>query len=173
MMRFALQSPDSVRVTQARRQRVGATAEEIVEVMARASQMLGLGRLKKRPTAVVVRDCKPCYTGTAGCDFTGHLAGGRAVYCEIKHADTPRFALSNLRPSQREELAAAHADGAAAIVVVLVGTLGVHWTSVVPWRVIEAALAAGDKSLGREVLEAWQLPLRTPLLQAAALGGGT
>jgi hypothetical protein len=169
-MRLTLQSIDlTSRAKQARRQAVGASAEQIVERMATFCSDLRLGRLKKRPTNVVVSQGKAIYTGTAGCDFTGHLRGGRAIYCEVKHCQDPRLDLKIVRPSQRQELTEALADGAAAVVVVLIGPIGVHWTSVLPWRVCAEALAAGQKSIPFPVLQAWTLSPLTPLLQARAI----
>lgn len=169
-MKLTLQSLDlTTRSRQARRQSIGATAEEIVERMAIFCSDLRLGRLKKRPTNVVVSAGKAIYTGTAGCDFTGHLRGGRAIYCEVKHIQDPRLDLKVVRDSQRAELNEATADGACAVVVVLVGPLGVHWTSVLPWRVCAEAITAGQKSIPFPVLQAWTLSPLTPLLQARAI----
>lgn len=169
-MKLTLQSIDlTTRSRQARRQAVGASAEQIVERMALFCSDLRLGRLKKRPTNVVVSAGKAIYTGTAGCDFTGHLRGGRAIYCEVKHIQDPRLDLRVIRASQRAELTEALADGACAVVVVLIGPIGVHWTSVLPWRVCAEAITARQKSIPFPVLQTWTLSPLTPLLQARAI----
>jgi hypothetical protein len=88
---------------------------------------------------------------------------------EVKHIQDPRLDLAVVRLSQRDELLCALADGAVAVLVVLVGTNGVHWTSVLPWRVCAERLAAGHASIPRETLLEWTLSPLTPLLQARAI----
>lgn len=149
---------------QKQRQRIGAQAEKVLVAMFDACALAGLGVLRKRPTNIVVHEGIARHTGTAGCDFSGHLRGGRAAYLEAKHTDGPRFSFAMLRETQRAELARAHADGALAAVAVLVGPLVCAWVSVVPWSVVAEHLAAGAASLPPDVLEAWRVPPRVLLL---------
>ena len=163
-MRLTLSSPEPNH--QAKRQRIGAETERRFVALLEASELAGLGVLRKRPTAVVVRAGKPRFTGTAGCDFSGHLRGGRAAYVELKHVDVPRLSLDMLRPSQRAELARAHADGALAAIAVFVGPLARAWLSVLPWPVVAGHIEAGDASVPCAALEAWRVPATVPVLAA-------
>lgn len=149
---------------QKRRQKLGADAERAFAALFKACEVAGVGVLRKRPTNVVVGEGGPIYTGTAGVDFTGHVRGGRAVYLEAKHCQEPRFPLDMLRPSQRAELARAHADKCLAGVVILVGPVLVAWVSAVPWHVVAEHLERGAASLLSPVLEAWRAPPRTLVL---------
>jgi hypothetical protein len=184
---YALEAPAGPRATSPRRgkgarsteaqaacQEHGEEAEQLVAAHLEVCRLAKLGRLKKRPTAVIVREGKPIYTGTAGVDFSGHLRpSGRAVYLEVKFTSEPRFELDMLRTSQREELAEGHEGGAVAVVLILRGPVphASRW-SAVPWRVVAEAIAREDVSLGPEVLDAWRLPGAALLLTAPAFREG-
>lgn len=165
---FALRAVEPGDRSQRRRQALGAEAEACVRAMLAASERAGLGVLRKRTSTVVVRDGRRSCTGTKGCDFTGHLAGGRAVYLEVKHLEAPRLPLDALRGSQREELTRAERDGAAAVVVVLVGRPAAPRVYAVPWGYVAASLVAGAASLRGPALEAWRVANLARLLEAQA-----
>lgn len=121
--------------TQRARQRSGALGERVVEQLAEACSKVGLGYLRKRPTAAVHRPgAKPRFTGSAGCDYQGVLKGGRAIALEVKRVSAGvTLPYSALRESQVDELELAYGYGALALVAVVWGP-GASRVSVIPWR---------------------------------------
>jgi hypothetical protein len=160
-------------VLQFRRQRSGADAEAVVEAMLRASEVAGLGRLRKRHVRVIKRGGELTYCAPSGCDYHGHLRGGRAVYLEVKHTTEPRFALKNIRSAQVEELDRAADDGCVAVVLVLFGPAPhVAVAYALPWWFLRAVLDSGARSVLRDALDAWRVPGSTPLLAARGFAEG-
>lgn len=165
--------------SQSRRSRVGAQAEQFVERLHKvceAAQIaevtkvsshikitgaLGRGRVVGVLTGKSVVDCMGCML-----DGTGRL-----VAVEVKHVDVGaplksgapaawRFALDQLKPHQRAQLARFHAAGAVALVLVVHG----GWAFAVPWPVVAAALERDQASLSAAELEPHRCPLDRPYL---------
>jgi len=180
----------------AAQQRAGKQGEAVAEELFRTSALLGLGVLRKRPTNVVVVGGEARHTAAAGCDYHGHLRGGRAVYVEVKRATSGRLPCEELRQSQRDELARAERDGAIAVVLVLADAIG-SAVYALPWRAIEGLVARvppkdgkdarrkrgignprgtgtllvlprGEKSVPLREWPEWKVDLSRPLLDAAA-----
>jgi hypothetical protein len=169
---FALESPSprTQSVRQRGRQRNGALAEGIVKGLLDACALARLGALTKRPTACVVVKGRKVFTGTAGCDFAGHLRDGRAVSAEVKFTRSRRFALRMIRTPQREELTRLDAAGGAAVVVLLAGpTPGLAVVYVVPWWLLAAAIERGDASVRVADLFPWRMRAGELLLQARGI----
>jgi len=141
----------------------GRAGERAIAALLAVCKRAGLGDVKRRPGSARMIGGKLVRT-RQGCDFAGHLAGGRAIYLEVKVcAGETSLPYSALRPSQRAELESACKNSACAVVVVLWGPLAMH-TSVVPWRAIRTAVLAGKP--GSVSLEAWKLPAGKLLLEA-------
>ena len=118
--------------------------------------------------------CRPLMRSTV--DYVGVLAGGRSVWLECKSVTPqrrldgsyapPRFPLTSLPDHQRATLANAHAIGAVAVVVLVVGTPATLY--VVPWPVIAEALERGAVSLLSTDIERYRLPSSLTLLAFVA-----
>lgn len=150
--------------TQRARQRSGAAGEHAVEAALAACERAGLGYLRKRPTATVMRGGVMMRTAVAGADYAGTLRGGRACYLEVKRVGTgERLSFSALRGPQVDELERVYRLGAVAAVVIAWGPLATR-LSVVPWSWLRAPLLEGTP--GGVALEAWRLPAGKLLLEA-------
>ena len=118
--------------------------------------------------------CRPLMRSSV--DFVGVLAGGRSVWIECKSVTPsrrldgsfapPRFPLSSLPEHQRATLASAHKLGAAAVVVLVVGTPATLYA--VPWTVVARALERGAVSLLADDVNAYRVPPTTTLLAFVA-----
>lgn len=150
-----------------RAQQVGAKAEKVVTGMLAFCEKAGLGRVRKRASATTIEHGTKRYLGTPGCDYSGHMTGGRAVYIEAKHSTVPRLPFDVFSDHQVKELTNASNDGAIAVVVVV---LDVPRPAVfaVPWRVIVAAMNARTReSFSLDELKPWALG-NVPLLASRA-----
>lgn len=78
----------------------------------------------------------------------------------------PRFPLSSLPEHQRTALANAHKLGAAAVVVLVVGTPATLYA--VPWTVVARALERGAVALLADDVNAYRVPPTTTLLAFVA-----
>jgi len=139
-------SPSSQRARDAS----GRAWEAQVQRLNDLAALAGVARLHRRPTATTRGGA---FVATSGVDFTGHYIGsGQAIYCETKRCAGGRFDFAQLRPSQREELAAASREGAVAVVLVSVGRAG-H-VCALGWAHILDEERRGAKSLSAEKLRA-------------------
>jgi len=135
----------------------GRAWEAQVQRLNDLAALAGVARLHRRPTATTRGGA---FVATSGVDFTGHYIGsGQAIYCETKRCAGGRFDLAQLRPSQRVELAAAHAEGAVAVVLVSVGRVGI--TCAVPWSAVAATMERGVSSVSAAALGAYRVPAGT------------
>ncbi len=167
----------AVKKAQARAQgrtanRAGQHAEDAVATVCAWYEAQGWAVARKRPTPTKVvgrRGGRPVvvHSEPAGVDYSGTARGPRAVHFELKTSGTASLALQapdgepTLKKVQAAELAAAHALGAVAAVLVRVkskprGEMPVeHWFWL-PWTGWQAAVAAaeadGRKSLGLDLL---------------------
>ena len=144
----------------------GERAEELVLEACAFYRRTGRALVTKRPTPIrpigkVRADGQfmAVFEGKAGCDFSGCLAGGRALLMELKSTTEPRLALerhgeATLKPGQAEELDQVDRLGGLALVVVRLA--GGWWC--LTWKAWKEALAAagaqGRKSLGEDLLNA-------------------
>lgn len=149
-------------------QRIGARSEKAVQDMLDACELLKLGRLRKRVVTLMIdRRGTRRPVGTSGCDWSGHLQGGRAVYLEAKHSNTSRLPFDCFSDKQIEELTRAHNDGAIAVVVVLLESPRPACFAV-PWHVVAQAMSKREReSLSLEELKPWAV-VNTPLLASKA-----
>jgi hypothetical protein len=99
--------------------------------------------------------------GKAPVDFVGHIAGGRAWYCELKSSSVPRIPLAvaghpTVRPEQARRLRDAHESGAMALMLVAVVKAGVREWYALDWPAwcdaVAAAELAGASSVPRALL---------------------
>lgn len=118
-------------------------------------------------------------TGSAGVDFFGSLAGGRAVAVEVKSRAIARIGFDCIQANQAEELTELHRLGALAIVVVrLNAKSGPAWWALLwpEWvDMVRRAEAIGRSSAGEGLLDMFgrrcnlALPYDRPLWLEAAL----
>lgn len=157
------------------RQEHGAHAEAVIDKMLNhpvsGCAALGLGELRKRHTQVIIDEGQRKFKGSAGVDFTGYLKGGRACYMEVKYTSEASLPLSIITDTQFAEMDRAQAAGVLCVLCVVHGPSPrspLSRVSVLPWSVVQQAMAQHQTRISREVLTAYYLPLSTPLLKARA-----
>lgn len=134
----------------------GIRAQREVARLIRDSEAVNLGQLIRRKCNILI----DAYGHThelqePGCDWFGHLTGGRAVYLEVKHSSGQSLALECFSKHQLTELERASNDGACAVVVVVCEQPQLTFYAL-PWRVIARARAERKReSLSLDELKPW------------------
>lgn len=165
--------------SQAMRSRAGARAEQLVEQLNKICKTAGVAEVFKVSSHIKITKTLGggrvvgVLTGKSVVDCLGVMLDGtgRLVAVEVKHVDVGaplksgapaawRFALSQLKPHQRELLARIHAAGGVALVLVVHG----GWAYALPWPVVAAALERGQASLSAAELELHRCPPGLPYL---------
>jgi len=141
------------------RKRVGDATEDHVAALNAACRLARVADLHKVPTDVVVqragsRIVGAFYRQRATVDYLGIMldGSGRGVAVEVKHVELgkrgPSLPLSRLEAHQRDALEVVdRAGGVAVVLVVAAGRL-----YAVPWSMVAACVAAGERSLSPAVL---------------------
>lgn len=144
---------------QAKATRNGDEAERIFAAACEAYRAAGRALLFKRPPKFRFTAHGIAPTGSAGVDFLGSLAGGRAVAVEVKSRAVRRLPLDCIQPNQAEELAELQSLGALALVAVKLTCRGdpMWWVLLWPeWTsMVRRAEAIGRSSAGIELLNAF------------------
>lgn len=147
----------------------GEGAEDILEGYLDTCKAKHLGVLRRRYPRVIISKGKPIYVASAGVDFTGHLADGRACYIECKFTQEQSMPLRLIRDSQWEEMARAMSDQVVSVLILLRGvTPEVATIHAIPWWVVSNAKQMDSKSLRSELIDLWKVKLNQPLLLAEA-----
>jgi penicillin-binding protein-related factor A (putative recombinase) len=161
---LVLTRPDGV---QRARQKSGEDTEARVASLNAACVRAGLAvRIDKIPTPYrrVGRGARggqfigvPTERSTV--DYVGQLAGGRALWMEVKRCTGTSLPFARIETHQRTALQQAHDGGGLALVLVLFGAaLATATVCVVPWRDLAARIAAGSrKSLSADELRRWSI----------------
>lgn len=153
--------------------RAGQRAEDAVDAVCRWYESRGWAVVRKRPTPTKVTGrwggrARVVHEAPAGVDYSGTVRGPRPVHFECKRSSARSLPFMtphgpNLSQVQADELAAAHALGAAAAVLVRIeekprGRMSIERWFWLPWPgwlgAVAAAEEAGRKSLGLDLLEA-------------------
>lgn len=134
-----------------RRVTTGKRGEMLLTAHLTASAKAGAGFAVKQHVAVAIVGSHA--DGTWVCRLDGSFA-------------PPRFPLSSLPEHQRTALANAHKLGAAAVVVLVVGTPATLYA--VPWTVVARALERGAVALLADDVNAYRVPPTTTLLAFVA-----
>lgn len=147
------------KAAQSRATRNGDEVERIFAASCEAYRATGEAMLFKRPPVFRFIGQGIAPTGSAGVDFFGSLAGGRAVAVEVKSRAVRRLPLDCIQPNQAEELAELQSLGALALVAVKLTCRGdpMWWVLLWPeWTsMVRRAEAIGRSSAGIELLNAF------------------
>jgi recombination protein U len=158
---------------QSARSASGARGEDVVASLNAQCLAAGIARVRKLPTPMRVvgridqrgQTRLLCvYSAKSGVDFVGvMLADGRAVAVEAKRCTDRRFPLARLEDHQRDELAAVHAAGGVAVVLVIHGPK--RHAYALPWMLVARAVERGEKSLTVGAMEPYRVLAGTPYLR--------
>lgn len=165
-----------------RKSTIGEQWEATLESNHKRYWRLGTAMVHKRhpPMTILRREAKPRFrrdrsagllctaeiTGKAPPDYSGILAAGRSVVLEAKATEHTRWAFSNLKPHQAQELTMSHDMGAVVFVALLLGTEA--W--VLPWAALKerwyrwhrGEAARGQASVGSEDCEEIGIRMERP-----------
>ncbi len=153
-----------------RRVRAGDDFERTIESALELAAIRGLAWITKRPTPVKIESVTKGgkvtgrLEGSAGVDYVGVLAGGRAIYMEAKSCHEGTFNLRSIRDAQWSEMERIRASGAARVLVVgwvpdtdkarcALGRSAA--VCVIPWGLLEGLRLVGDPSVGSQTLAAF------------------